>query len=820
MVSAAGACFAARRILGRIGWHIALIGQPGAELDTFSNGGHRVLHARGAACNRGYPLRQADAGADERLVTMFARILPTAARSRLASVRLLTLAGIAAALIAPALAPAPAAAFITKPGSMTVGEQAANGSSLFDGNLFLNESGKAFYNPEPEKFDNAAENPVLHESNVYAVYWDPTAHYHNDWKAVIDGFFQQLGEASGATGDVFAVDGQYTDATNVPAYNHTAFRGAYTDTTPYPASKCADPRALEENKVHKIGPLGCLTSQEVAEQLEAFVSAHKLDRGMKTVYYMLTPPGVTVCLDAGGPAGHCSDFEATKEEFETQKFTTASFANSFCSYHADINPGGLASGDANTILYGVIPWIAGGKGDGQLGFEDETQATYCQDGGFNPTSNPIEQHEGTLTEEEETKFEEMSKDEKAEFLAKHLARPHEQEPNQVPCPSPDGFCDTGLADLEITQIGSEQQDIVTNPLLNAWKDPAGNEATDECRNFFAPASGGSTANIETGAGTLFNQQFGPGKYYLNDAFNLAALRLNYPGIPCLTGLRLEPKFTAPNPVDTGVVVGFDGGESDITLNAAIGFSGGKETNNYAKLTWNFGDGTPEVTGYAPGSPPCEMPWSSECAESVFHSYQYAGTYNVKLTVLDVGGNSTSITQPITVVGLARPGSAGSGGSTGAGTGTGNNSNTSTAVPPAQAYAKIAKGSLQSALSKGLPVEYYVSEQVTGHFEVLLNSKLAHQLGITGTPAVGLPAGSQPEIVIGRALLVTLKGGHSATRIKFYPHVAKLLGHVKTLALELRLVVHNAATQNPATTTVMTTVTLSSKTKSRKHGAKA
>jgi hypothetical protein len=691
---------------------------------------------------------------------------------------------------------------------MTVGEQAANVSSLLDGNLGFVE-GSSFYDPEPENFANAEENPVLHESNVYAIYWDPTYHYHNDWKALVDGFFQQLGETSGTTGNVFAVDAQYTDSSNLPAYNRMAFRGAYTDTAPYPTSKCVDPRALEEDKLHKTGPLACLTSEQVATQLEEFVSAHKLERGMNTVYYLLTPPGLTVCLDAGGVAnGHCSDFQASEEEFAKQKFTTKTFKNSFCSYHADINPGGLPSGGANTILYGVIPWIAGGEGDGQLASADQTEASYCQDGGYDPTSEPTIEN-----------YETPSPD---------------QEPNQVGCPSPDGFCDTGLADLEITQIASEQQDIVTDPLLNAWHDPAGNEATDECRNFFAPATGvPAVTSAKTGAGTLYNQQFGEGKYYLNDAFNLAAFRLNYPGIPCLTGLRLEPKFTAPNTVETGEVVGFDGGESDITLNAAIGFAGKAETSNYAKLTWNFGDETPEVTGYAPGSPACEGTWSKECAESVFHTYQYAGTYNVSLTVLDVGGHPKTVTHPLTVVGLERPpsgeGEGKGGGPSGGGPavtggesgGIGNNSVTSTAVPPAQAVAKIAKGSLHAALSKGLPVDYYVSEQVTGHFEVLLNSQLARQLGITGTPAVDLPAGSQPEIVIGRALLVTLKGGHSATRVRFYPRVAKLLSHLTTLPIELRLVVHNAATQNPATTTVMSAATLSSKSKSKskKHHAK-
>ena len=64
------------------------------------------------------------------------------------------------------------------------------------------------------------------------------------------------------------------------------------------------------------------------------------------------------------------------------------------------------------------------------------------------------------------------------------------------CPSSDGTCDLGLADLIINQIATEQQNIVTDPLLNAWQDPTGHEATDECRNFFAPTLGGTVTAKE------------------------------------------------------------------------------------------------------------------------------------------------------------------------------------------------------------------------------------------------------------------------------------------------------------------------------------
>ena len=98
-----------------------------------------------------------------------------------------------------------------------------------------------------------------------------------------------------------------------------------------------------------------------------------------------------------------------------------------------------------------------------------------------------------------------------------------------------------------------------------------------------------------------------GNYYLNDAFNLAALKLPYPGIPCITGIRLEPQFTAPNPVNSGEVVGFDGMESDITLNEGTAYTGTTPKETYATYNWNFGDGTPEVTGFAPGAPIAELP---------------------------------------------------------------------------------------------------------------------------------------------------------------------------------------------------------------------
>jgi hypothetical protein len=128
------------------------------------------------------------------------------------------------------------------------------------------------------------------------------------------------------------------------------------------------------------------------------------------------------------------------------------------------------------------------------------------------------------------------------------------------------------------------------------------------------------------------------------------------------------------------------------------------------------------------------------------------------------------------------------------------------VPTPVARAAVVSHSLGEALNHGLAVLYSVSEQVAGHFEVLIPTKLADSLGIGGAPAEGLPSGSIPQTIIARALLVTLKGGSSAVHIKFSKRTAKRLGRVKKVAIELRLIVHNSSS-HPSSTLVTTLVTL-------------
>jgi len=749
------------------------------------------------------------------------------ARLHLPRLPLLSASVLVVCLLAGSLWTASAGALVVEVGGTKVGIQDREVARYWEGTrkwTGLKEAPEA--NAPAKSFDNAGGHPVVHSAKTYAIFWDPEGGFYNgDWQNLIDGFLADVGNSNGQLNSVFALDSQYTDATNQPATSRSAFRGGATDTNPYPGSGCSDPRPFEFH-----APLNevCLTDEQIRAQLEMYIAQHALQRGMGTIFYIMTPPGVAVCLDAGKATGRCSDFAGSINEVETaeakkeEPTSFKSYKKSFCSYH-----GFIGTGDANTILYAAIPWSAGGDGDNNFSVRDESPAYDCQDGGFEPSkqvNGELQEKERakTKTPLEEEEFEAKNKQEKREqeeAEALGLQGPHEQEPNQLPGRSADGGFDHGLADLVTNQIAVEQQNIVTDPLLNAWQDPAGSEVTDECRNFFVPPTGGSvTANPATRAGTLADQQLIARSYYLNGTFNAASLRLPYPSIPCLTTVALEPAFTSPNPVNSGEFVGFDGMESDITLNSTVVFP--SHTTTYARFTWNFGDGSPTVTGYAPGqaalnSPgatPCQAPWLSPCAASTFHEYAYGGTYNVTLTAKDVGGNEATVTHQVTVDGPSPPSpetGGGSGGSTQGASGSGSSPHTTpapSAHPAPVATQSVLSRSLSSVLKGGLVIRYSVSEQVAGRFEVLVASSIAHKLGLKGASAAGLAKGTPAQTVIAKAILVTTKGGHGTYRIKFSKATATRLRKLPKVSLMIRMVVHNAA--SPAVTTVLDTVNLS------------
>jgi hypothetical protein len=104
------------------------------------------------------------------------------------------------------------------------------------------------------------------------------------------------------------------------------------------------------------------------------------------------------------------------------------------------------------------------------------------------------------------------------------------------------------------------------------------------------------------------------------------------------------------------------------------------------------------------------------------------------------------------------------------------------------------------------VAYTVNEQIAGHFEVLLSRTLARRLKISGPAASGLPAGSAPQIVIAKAIVVTTTGGRSKVTLFLSKRTGERLARQRRVSFLLRLVVRNAA-PHPVSATLLSSFSL-------------
>ena len=269
-------------------------------------------------------LRQAAFHADERLVTIFARSLLSLTATR--PTRRLTIASGLVAIVSAVLAltAAPAGAVITGNFGLQQREPGARGGEA------------------PLEYHGG---PVLHSSDAYVVYWDPIGNYKREWERRSMATSRTSELKAGGLGNVFAVDTQYSDSSGRAA-NQTTFRGSYKDGEAYPTGGCTEPAEY-----------ACLTDAQIQVELQHLITSvdPPLPGASGTpVYYLLTPPGVTVCAEASTPST-CSN--STSLEEEVKKGSPHSAQSGICGYHSAIELSG-----PKPIPYVVQPWIAGDAG--------------------------------------------------------------------------------------------------------------------------------------------------------------------------------------------------------------------------------------------------------------------------------------------------------------------------------------------------------------------------------------------------------------------------------------------------------------------------
>lgn len=602
--------------------------------------------------------------------------------------------------------------------------------------------------------------PVVPALNTYVIYWDPNGVYRAEWMRLIDRYMYDVGADSGKLSNVFALDGQYTGlaGTNTRAEYNDTFRGAYTDTKPYPAANEQCPYKPNKESV-------CITDEQIRKELKPFVYTSGLPYGLDTAFFVLTPPGVNVCTEHKPGTGP-NEVNCSEPTVEEEMGNVA--PGGICGYHSVIE-----RTSAGPIVYAVQPWVAGNAGTIVNPLPVETT---------NPTPPVLACQNG------------------AELI----------EPNQVTTEVHGGY-ETGLADVIINDLSIEQSNIVVDPLLNGWYQVPSQtskrayEQSDICQWAFSPApEEPPKAPKTTKALDLSNETINGDKYYLQWAFASTGVA---PGkFPdCWQGDELTPHFTSPNPVNAGDIVAFDANESGLTLDVnfqafeALKLNLAEEPFTLPSYSWNFGDGTPAVTGMGANY------------ASVFHTYQYGGKYTVTLTVTDSGGHVGTYYNKAEVNGPPPPGSGSGSGTTSTGgtvspTGT-VPSGVTTGLATPTVYDFFPSHSLTKVLRQGLPVRYAVNEQVAGSMEVMLDSRTAKRLHVRGPLAKGLPKGYPRSIVLRGALLVTTQAGHGTLRVIFPRSMAQKLAHAHRLKLTIRIKVRNADRLHPQTTTLLSTVVL-------------
>jgi hypothetical protein len=167
---------------------------------------------------------------------------------------------------------------------------------------------------------------------------------------------------------------------------------------------------------------------------------------------------------------------------------------------------------------------------------------------------------------------------------------------------------SSTGDDELSALSHEENEAITDPLLNAWYDADDQENADKCRNTgedFGSPLGGT-------AGSLFNQLIATDPYYLQREWGNGAGG-------CEQRNELPRAVFAPPPATiTGAAASFSGA-------ASADSDGG--ISSYA---WGFGDGT--VGSGAVAS----------------HAYTVAGTFDATLTVTDINGFSASAVHPVSI----------------------------------------------------------------------------------------------------------------------------------------------------------------------------
>ncbi len=279
----------------------------------------------------------------------------------------------------------------------------------------------------------------------------------------------------------------------------------------------------------------------------------------------------------------------------------------------------------------------------------------------------------------------------------------------------------------VNPLSQGQIAAIVDPYLNGWIANNGSEINDN-DGCVPEGTAADSATVGNGA---------QNPYFLQPEFTNSGVIQSDPNtyFGCAHNVIFTPAFVVPSAVNQGDEIQFDGSTTASTLLVPN-----------AGYVWNFGDGTPTVSG-----------------PSVLHTYTKGGTYTVTLRVTDRGGDVRTLAQ--TVVVLGKTGQVVGGGS-------GSVSN-----PGLHVHLQILPQGLKAMLRHGVAVRVGSNEAAAGIASVSISHATAKRAHIKGRG---------PAIVIGRGTVSNLTAGSVELHLRLSRSMTKKLGHLHRVTLTVRL----------------------------------
>jgi hypothetical protein len=155
---------------------------------------------------------------------------------------------------------------------------------------------------------------VQHAQNDILFFWDPNSFsgetgYVSDmqtWLSSVAAGDYSTGNTSSAVGNPLSVNQEYYDMSGPGATKNfvpyaVKNAGTIMDTHPYPTKQCTDSYpdyySVPNPPYPTVTLTGCVTAGQLFAELNSYITAHHLARGINTQYFILTPPGVGSCDD-------------------------------------------------------------------------------------------------------------------------------------------------------------------------------------------------------------------------------------------------------------------------------------------------------------------------------------------------------------------------------------------------------------------------------------------------------------------------------------------------------------------------------------------